>query len=66
VFGSHATVGMGVGVTETLTMNLGYYRAFAESISGPFISPVAGPIPGTRITTETSIDGILATFSFNL
>jgi long-chain fatty acid transport protein len=66
VFGSHATVGMGVGVTETLTMNLGYYRAFAEEISGPFISPVAGPIPGTRITTETTLDSILATFSFNL
>ena len=66
VFGSHATVGIGVGVTETLTMNLGYYRAFSEEISGPFISPVIGPVPGTSVTTEMTLDGILATFSFNL
>ena len=66
VFGSHATVGLGFGVTETLTMNLGYYRAFSEEISGPIISPVAGPIPGTSVTTEVTLDSILATFSFNL
>lgn len=66
VFGSHATVGLGIGVTDTLTLNAGYYRALAEEISGPFISPVAGPIPGTRVTTEMTLDGILATFSFNL
>lgn len=66
VFGSHATVGLGFGVTETLTMNLGYYRALSEEISGPFVSPVIGPVPGTRVTTETTLDGILATFSFNL
>lgn len=66
VFGSHATLGLGVGVTETLTLNLGYYRALAEEISGPFISPVAGPIPGTRASIETSLNSILATFSFDL
>jgi long-chain fatty acid transport protein len=66
VFGSHATVGLGVGVTETLTMNLGYYRAFSEEISGPFISPVIGPVPGTSVTTEMTLDGILATVSFSL
>lgn len=66
IFGNHATVGLGLGVTETLTLNLGYYRAFATSISGPFISPVIGPVPGTRVTTETSINSILATFSFHL
>lgn len=66
IFGSHATVGMGLGVTETLTLNLGYYRALSEEISGPFISPVAGPVPGTNVSIETSIDSILATFSFNL
>lgn len=66
VFGSHATVGLGFGVTETLTMNLGYYRALAEEISGPIISPVAGPIPGTNVSIETEINSILATFSFNL
>jgi long-chain fatty acid transport protein len=66
VFGTHVTVGLGVGVTETLTMNLGYYRALSEEISGPFISPVIGPVPGTNVTTEVTLDSILATFSFNL
>lgn len=66
VFGSHATVGLGFGVTETLTMNLGYYRAFAEEISGPIISPVAGPIPGTNVSIETELSSVLATFSFSL
>lgn len=66
VFGSHVTVGLGVGVTETLTMNLGYYRALSEEISGPFVSPLIGPVPGTNVTTEMTLDGILATFSFNL
>ncbi len=66
VFGTHATVGMGVGVTDSLTMNLGYYRAFSEDISGRFISPVAGPVPGTRVTTEMELTGITGTFSFKL
>lgn len=66
VFGSHVTVGMGVGVTESLTLNLGYYRALSEEISGPFVSPVTGPVPGTRVTTEMTLDSILATFSFSL
>jgi long-chain fatty acid transport protein len=66
IFGKHATVGAGVAVTPTLTMNLGYYRAFSESVSGPFISPVIGPVPGTRVTTEMTLDGIVATFSFKL
>jgi len=66
VFGTHITAGLGVGVTETLTLNLGYYRALSEEISGPFISPVIGPVPGTRVTTEMTLDSILATFSFSL
>lgn len=66
VFGTHITAGLGVGVTESLTLNLGYYRALSEEISGPFISPIAGPVPGTNVTTEVTLDSILATFSFSL
>ncbi|MFL6203510.1 MAG: OmpP1/FadL family transporter [Thermoanaerobaculia bacterium] len=66
VFGTHVTAGLGVGVTDTLTLNLGYYRALSEKISGPFVSPVIGPVPGTRVTTEMTLDSILATFSFSL
>jgi long-chain fatty acid transport protein len=66
IFGKHACVGMGIGVTESLTLNAGYYRAFSESVSGPFISPVIGPVPGTRVTTEMTLDSLVATFSFSL
>lgn len=66
VFGDHASIGFGLGVTESLTMNMGYYRAFSEEISGPFISPVIGPVPGTNVTTEMTLDSLVATFSFNL
>lgn len=66
IFGKHACVGMGIGVTESLTLNAGYYRAFSEKISGPFVSPVIGPVPGTRVTSEMTLDSIVATFSFNL
>lgn len=66
IFGKHACVGMGIGVTESLTLNAAYYRAFSESVSGPFISPVTGPVPGTRVTTEMTLDSLVATFSFSL
>jgi long-chain fatty acid transport protein len=66
IFGKHACVGMGIGVTESLTLNAAYYRAFSESISGPFISPVSGPVPGTRVTTEMTLNSLVATFSFSL
>lgn len=66
IFGDHATVGIGIGVTPTLTLNAGYYRAFSTEVSGPFVSPVIGPVPGTRVTTEMTLDGLVATFSFSL
>jgi long-chain fatty acid transport protein len=66
IFGKHACVGMGIQVTPSLTMNAAYYRAFSEKISGPFISPVSGPVPGTRVTTEMTLNSIVATFSFSL
>jgi long-chain fatty acid transport protein len=66
IFSDHATVGLGIGVTENLTLNAAYYRAFATKISGPFVSPVIGPVPGTRVTTEMTLNSIVATFSFSL
>lgn len=65
IFSDHAAVGLGVRATETLTLDLGYYRAFPTEISGPFLTP-AGPIPGTRVATEVSTDSLLLTLSFDL
>ncbi len=66
IFGKHVAIGGGIQVTPTMTMNATYYRAFSESVSGPFISPVIGPVPGTRVTTEMTLDSLVATFSFSL
>jgi len=65
VFENRVTAGFGQKVTESLTLNLGYYHVFKNRVSGPFLSP-AGPVPGTRVTTEMAMDALVATFSFSL
>ncbi len=65
VFEDHACLGLGWWVVPTLELNLGLYRAFENSGSGPFMSP-AGPVPGTQVTNENALDGLLLTFSFKL
>ncbi|HBL27981.1 MAG TPA: hypothetical protein DD490_14180 [Acidobacteria bacterium] len=65
VFEDHLTAGLGVRVSSSLVVNLGYYRIFENRVSGPIVSP-AGPVPGTRVTTEMAMDSYLATFSFDL
>ena len=65
VFQDRITAGFGQKVTSNLTLNLGYYHVFKNRVSGPFLSP-AGPVPGTRVTTEMTMDALVATFSFSL
>lgn len=48
------TVGVGYDVTKVIQVNLGYYHGFKKSVSGPFISPVAGPIPGSKVESTLS------------
>lgn len=65
VFENRITAGFGQKVTDSLTLNLGYYHVFKNRVSGPFLTP-AGPAPGTRVTTEMEMDAVVATFSFSL
>jgi long-chain fatty acid transport protein len=65
VFEDHVCLGLGYRVVPDLELNLGLYRALENSGSGPFISP-AGPVPGTRVTNENALDGLLLMFSFKL
>ncbi|HYO15067.1 MAG TPA: outer membrane protein transport protein [Thermoanaerobaculia bacterium] len=65
IFEDRVTAGLGLQATESLQVNLGYYHVFENEISGPFVSP-AGPVPGTQVTTEMSMDSVLASFSFRL
>lgn len=66
VFENRVTAGFGQKVTDSLTLNLGYYHVFKNRVSGPFLSPVIGPVPGTKVTTEMAMDAVVATFSFSL
>jgi long-chain fatty acid transport protein len=65
VFENRITAGFGQKVTDSLTLNLGYYHVFKNRVSGPFLTP-AGPAPGTKVTTEMTMDALVATFSFSL
>lgn len=66
IFEDHYTVGLGVQATDNMQLNLTYYRVAENRISGPFVSPVIGPVPGTRVTTEMAMESVVATFSFHL
>ena len=60
----HLTMGLGFQLSDDVTMDLGYYHAFANEIAGPMQTPM-GPMPGTEIKSEMYEDSFLMTFSFN-
>ena len=66
IFEDHYTLGLGVQATDNMQLNLTYYQVPENRISGPFVSPVIGPVPGTRVTTEMAMESVVATFSFHL
>ena len=59
----HATMGLGWVFQNGFGVDVGYYRAFENSISGPFQSP-AGPMPGTSVTNRMSEDSFLIGFTY--
>lgn len=64
-FEDHYTFGLGIPVYDKLNLDFGYYHVPDNAVSGPFQSPF-GPVPGTRIENEISIDSILMSFTFDL
>ena len=66
IFEDRVCAGIGIKVNPSLELNVGYYHVFENRITGPFLSPVIGPVPGTAVTTEISMSALLATFSFHL
>lgn len=59
----HASVGAGYAFTNGFGIDVGYYHAFANSITGPFQTP-AGAMPGTSIKSTMSENSILVGFTF--
>jgi len=58
--------GVSQDVTATFKISLAYAHFFRNSISGPIISPLAGPLAGTNVTASAYADSIIAggTFKF--
>lgn len=65
IFKNHACLGLGFAINPNLEVNLAAYRAFKTTASGPFLSPF-GPVPGTQVKNEMTLDSGLVTFSFRL
>jgi len=64
LFEDHLTLGLGWRAYDELQVNLGYYHVFENEVSGAFLGPT-GPVPGTSVTNEMTVDSFLLTFSFD-
>jgi long-chain fatty acid transport protein len=67
----HLTAGAGFNFTPELAINIAYYHAFQNQVSGPSISggvpgfpPLNQPIPGTRITNRLSENSVSAQLTY--
>ena len=52
-------VGASYRVTDALSLSLAYVHGFENSIAGPYITPLTGPIPGSSVQYTTSADTFL-------
>lgn len=59
----HATVGFGYLFTNGIGVDVGYYRAFANSIAGPMQTP-AGAVPQSSVKSTMSENSILMGFTY--
>lgn len=59
----HATVGFGYLFPNGLGVDVGYYRAFANSITGPIQTP-AGAVPGSSVKSTMSENSFLLGFTY--
>lgn len=53
------SVGGSFWLTNSTKLSLAYLHAFENTISGPFHAP-GGPVPGTNITTDLTVDAFVA------
>lgn len=60
----HATLGAGYLFRNGFGVDVAYYRAFKNTITGPFQTP-AGPAPGTSVSSSLSENSFLLGFTFH-
>jgi long-chain fatty acid transport protein len=59
----HATLGLGYKISGGFGVDVAYYRAFQNSISGAMLTP-AGAMPGTQVKSSMSENSILMGISY--
>lgn len=59
----HASIGLSYRVTENAQLHAGWSHGFKNSISGPMYG-AAGPIAGTKVTSEMSTDSFMLGFGY--
>lgn len=59
----HATFGLGYKIAGGFGVDVAYYRAFQNSISGSMLTP-AGAMPGTQVKSSMSENSILMGISY--
>jgi long-chain fatty acid transport protein len=52
-------LGASYRVTDALSLSLAYVHAFENSITGPYVTPLTGPLPNTSVQYTTSADTFL-------
>jgi long-chain fatty acid transport protein len=60
----HATFGFGYAMANGFGVDIGYYRAFKHTITGPFQN-MAGPVPGSSVTSSLSENSFLVGISYS-
>ncbi|HYX26546.1 MAG TPA: outer membrane protein transport protein [Thermoanaerobaculia bacterium] len=65
IFKTHYTAGIGLRVSNVMTLDAAYYHVPENTITGPILSP-AGPVPGASVTTRMAMDSVVVTFNFGL
>ncbi|MBI3861108.1 MAG: outer membrane protein transport protein [Planctomycetia bacterium] len=60
------SIGGSYSLTACLKLSLAYSHFFENTISGPMVSPIFGPLPGTSVTASAAADAVTlgATFLF--
>ncbi|MFY9821995.1 MAG: outer membrane protein transport protein [Thermoanaerobaculia bacterium] len=63
VFKTHYCAGIGIKVSDILSLDAAYYHVPENSITGPIFAPT-GPIPGASVSTRMAMDSVVLTFNF--
>jgi long-chain fatty acid transport protein len=61
VYQHELAAGASYQLTPACSVSVGYYHIFANSVTGPFVTP-AGPIPGSSVTAGSESDSLSVGF----